>query len=280
MRFAARCEIEPEAHTSTIVFGAAGGIPNRDYGVRGDRAPRRRARRGRRGDPRAAPDPGGDTARSAARSTTASCRPRRASTSAPCRSTKGCYPGQEPIARQHYRGKVNRRLRVLELDGSVAEPATRRALRREGGRPRHERGARASRSPTCASRCPTTQSCASVAQARGYTDRSLAPVAQGIERCPAEAEVASSNLAGRIALLSKICPGPSAGRAWISSVYFASARPSSHTESGSRERGRTVAGPADSRAGWVFFADGFPSDGRGHMRGGSVVGATRLPGAL
>ena len=34
---------------------------------------------------------------------------------------KGCYPGQEPIARQHYRGKVNRRLRVLELDGG-AEP--------------------------------------------------------------------------------------------------------------------------------------------------------------
>ena len=35
--------------------------------------------------------------------------------------TKGCYPGQEPIARQHHRGKVNRRLRVLELDGG-AEP--------------------------------------------------------------------------------------------------------------------------------------------------------------
>src|SRR5512146_2577941 len=32
MRFAARCEVELEHHTSTIVFGAAGGIPNRDYG--------------------------------------------------------------------------------------------------------------------------------------------------------------------------------------------------------------------------------------------------------
>jgi aminomethyltransferase len=32
--------------------------------------------------------------------------------------TKGCYPGQEPIARQHYRGKVNRRVRVLEVAGS------------------------------------------------------------------------------------------------------------------------------------------------------------------
>src|SRR6476659_7254461 len=31
---------------------------------------------------------------------------------------KGCYPGQEPIARQHYRGRVNRTLRLLELDGT------------------------------------------------------------------------------------------------------------------------------------------------------------------
>jgi folate-binding Fe-S cluster repair protein YgfZ len=31
---------------------------------------------------------------------------------------KGCYPGQEPIARQHYRGRVNRSLRVLGLDGN------------------------------------------------------------------------------------------------------------------------------------------------------------------
>jgi folate-binding protein YgfZ len=29
--------------------------------------------------------------------------------------SKGCYPGQEPIARLHYRGKANRALRVLEL---------------------------------------------------------------------------------------------------------------------------------------------------------------------
>ena len=30
---------------------------------------------------------------------------------------KGCYPGQEPIARQHYRGRVNRTLRILRIDG-------------------------------------------------------------------------------------------------------------------------------------------------------------------
>ncbi len=34
--------------------------------------------------------------------------------------TKGCYPGQEPIARLRHRGKVNRRLRVL--DAASAQP--------------------------------------------------------------------------------------------------------------------------------------------------------------
>jgi folate-binding protein YgfZ len=36
--------------------------------------------------------------------------------------TKGCYPGQEPIARLHYRGRPNRRLRVLEVaDASLGD---------------------------------------------------------------------------------------------------------------------------------------------------------------
>jgi folate-binding protein YgfZ len=30
--------------------------------------------------------------------------------------SKGCYPGQEPVARLHYRGHPNRALRVVELD--------------------------------------------------------------------------------------------------------------------------------------------------------------------
>jgi folate-binding protein YgfZ len=34
--------------------------------------------------------------------------------------TKGCYPGQEPIARLHYRGHANRKLRVL--DAVAARP--------------------------------------------------------------------------------------------------------------------------------------------------------------
>jgi aminomethyltransferase len=32
--------------------------------------------------------------------------------------TKGCYPGQEPVARLHYRGHPNRGLRVLALEGA------------------------------------------------------------------------------------------------------------------------------------------------------------------
>ena len=34
--------------------------------------------------------------------------------------TKGCYPGQEPVARLRHRGHANRGLRVLVLEG--AEP--------------------------------------------------------------------------------------------------------------------------------------------------------------
>ena len=32
--------------------------------------------------------------------------------------TKGCYPGQEPVARLHYRGHPNRRLRTLEVESA------------------------------------------------------------------------------------------------------------------------------------------------------------------
>jgi folate-binding protein YgfZ len=35
--------------------------------------------------------------------------------------TKGCYIGQETVARLHYRGKPNRRLRGLRLDGPAAD---------------------------------------------------------------------------------------------------------------------------------------------------------------
>jgi len=32
--------------------------------------------------------------------------------------TKGCYPGQEPVARLHYRGHANRGLRVLQVENA------------------------------------------------------------------------------------------------------------------------------------------------------------------
>src|SRR5207249_5448890 len=46
--------------------------------------------------------------------------------------TKGCYPGQEPIARLHYRGHVNRRLRVLETES--AAPGDERSEERRVGK--------------------------------------------------------------------------------------------------------------------------------------------------
>ena len=120
MRFAAKCDIEPEAHTSTIVFGDEAGIPNRDYGRRAvevldaaleptladEELERLRIealtpRFGRELDDRVLPAEAGLDERAVS-------------------FTKGCYPGQEPIARQHYRGKVNRRLRVLEVHGAPA----------------------------------------------------------------------------------------------------------------------------------------------------------------
>jgi folate-binding protein YgfZ len=114
MRFAAKCEIEREEHTSTIVLGGTDGIPNRDYGVPavelldseldGDadlerlRIEAGTPRYGREIDDRVLPAEAGLDERAISFS-------------------KGCYPGQEPVARQHYRGKVNRRLRILDVNG-------------------------------------------------------------------------------------------------------------------------------------------------------------------
>jgi tRNA-modifying protein YgfZ len=126
MRFAAKAEIEPEEHTSTLVFGPRpeGGIANPDYAreawevldadldgerVSGEELERLRIQAGtplfgREIDDRVLPAEAGLTERAVS-------------------FTKGCYPGQEPVARQHYRGKVNRRLRVLEVEGSVEPDA-------------------------------------------------------------------------------------------------------------------------------------------------------------
>ena len=119
-RFATKAEIEPEAHESWLVLGGREGIPNRDYGVEAvevlDAPPpdgavpvddgelevlrirARTPRAGRELDDRVLPAEAGLDERAIS-------------------FTKGCYPGQEPVARLHYRGRANRGLRVLELEG-------------------------------------------------------------------------------------------------------------------------------------------------------------------
>ena len=143
MRIAAKCEIEPEEHTSAIVLGGTEGIPNGDYGVPAVevldgatpaepldeelerlRILARTPRWGSEIDDGILPAEAGLDERAVS-------------------FTKGCYPGQEPLARLHHRGHVNRSLRVLELDGEPARPGRRGPPRRPRRRPRHELGARA-----------------------------------------------------------------------------------------------------------------------------------------
>jgi tRNA-modifying protein YgfZ len=104
MRFAAKVEIEPEQHESWLVLGGDEVVDARPPGdeVSDEVFERWRIEAGiplwgREIDERVLPAEAGldETHIS---------------------FTKGCYPGQEPIARQRYRGKVNRRLRILELD--------------------------------------------------------------------------------------------------------------------------------------------------------------------
>jgi folate-binding protein YgfZ len=117
-RFAAKCAIELEDHTSAIVLGEAEGIRTHDYGVDAvevidagfeptvgeDELELLRIRAGtprygREIDDRVLPAEAGLDARA-------------------IDFAKGCYVGQEPVARQHYRGRVNRSLRVLALGGT------------------------------------------------------------------------------------------------------------------------------------------------------------------
>jgi len=47
--------------------------------------------------------------------------------------SKGCYPGQEPVARLHYRGHVNRMLQVVELDDETTVERVTSSARRPDG---------------------------------------------------------------------------------------------------------------------------------------------------
>jgi folate-binding protein YgfZ len=116
-RLRARCEIELEEHVSVVALGSVDGIPTADFGVPAvevldsDLVPtidddeleimRIRARTprfGREIDERVLPAEAGLDKRA-------------------IDFEKGCYPGQEPIARQHYRGRVNRTLRAVTVEG-------------------------------------------------------------------------------------------------------------------------------------------------------------------
>lgn len=122
-RLAAKVEIEPESHRSLVVFGADEGMPTSDYGeparevldaeleptLADEELERLRIEAGtpRWGveiDDRVLPAEAGLVERAVS-------------------FTKGCYPGQEPIARLHHRGHVNRRLRVLTVEGEPSSDA-------------------------------------------------------------------------------------------------------------------------------------------------------------
>jgi folate-binding protein YgfZ len=131
LRFAARCEIALENHSSYVLLGDdvtsppdAVAVECDDYGVPAvevldvalpdlpqlddDELERLRIRAGtprfgREIDDRILPAEAGLDARAVS-------------------FTKGCYPGQEPIARLRYRGHVNRSLRSLRIDAAEPPP--------------------------------------------------------------------------------------------------------------------------------------------------------------
>ncbi len=126
-RFAARAEIALEEHRSYLLVGpgaeapsGALAVPNPDYGVPaleivGESEPPEAARLGdgeleelriRAGTPRYG------------REIDDRILPAEAGLVEGAVSfTKGCYPGQEPVARLHYRGHANRGLRLLVVEG-------------------------------------------------------------------------------------------------------------------------------------------------------------------
>ena len=122
MRLRAQVEIEREEHTSHVALGGDGGVPTADYGkpavevldtdleptLAAEELERLRVlagtpRWGREIDDRVLPAEAGldETAIS---------------------FTKGCYPGQEPVARLRHRGRANRGLRLLEIEGNELPP--------------------------------------------------------------------------------------------------------------------------------------------------------------
>jgi folate-binding protein YgfZ len=130
MRLRARCEIEPEQHDSVLAFGGEGittDFPGAvelldsslEPTISEDELELRRIeagvpRWGRELDDRVLPAEAGLDRTHISFS-------------------KGCYPGQEPVARLHYRGHVNRTLQVVELDDETTVERVTSSARRPDG---------------------------------------------------------------------------------------------------------------------------------------------------
>lgn len=119
-KFAAKVEVEREEHTSVVVLAEDGEIPSVEFGEPGTEVL----------DAGLEPTlPGEELERMRIEARIPAWGKELDDSILPAEAgldethisfTKGCYPGQEPIARLHHRGKVNRTLRVLEID--AAEP--------------------------------------------------------------------------------------------------------------------------------------------------------------
>jgi tRNA-modifying protein YgfZ len=117
-RFAAKVEIEREAHRSLVVFGDGPGIPTREYGEPASEVL----------DADLEPTLGADdlerlrieagTPRFGAEIDERTLPAEAGLDETHVSFTKGCYPGQEPIVRLRHRGHVNRRLRVLAVESA------------------------------------------------------------------------------------------------------------------------------------------------------------------
>jgi tRNA-modifying protein YgfZ len=117
-RFAAKCEIEVKPYRGYLRLGDGEGIRNDDYGVEAYES-------WAEDECEAAPADALEPLRIDAATPVwgseldESILPAEAGLDETHISfTKGCYPGQEPIARLHYRGHPNRRLRVIEVEAA------------------------------------------------------------------------------------------------------------------------------------------------------------------
>jgi len=115
-RFAAKCQIEVRPYLGYLSVGAGDGIPVDDYGVE--------AYESWADELQEAADPS-ELEPLRIEAGTPAWGKELDETVLPAEAgldethvsfTKGCYPGQEPIARLHFRGRPNRRLRVLEVE--------------------------------------------------------------------------------------------------------------------------------------------------------------------